>query len=38
MIELALSTGWSLAELRALDEFELATVVDVLAERSRRRG
>jgi hypothetical protein len=38
MIELAVVTGWSLAELQALDDYELATVVDVLEERSRRRG
>ena len=33
MIELALATGWELERLEALDEAELATVVDVLERR-----
>jgi hypothetical protein len=36
MIGLAVATGWTLAELRELDDRELATVVDVLEERSQR--
>lgn len=38
MIELAIATGWSPRELRALDDVDLATVVDVLEARSRRRA
>lgn len=39
MIELAVATGWAPAELQALDDDQLATLVDVLQERgSRRRG
>jgi hypothetical protein len=37
MIELAIASGMSLAELRELDDDELATVVDVIAARGRRR-
>jgi len=36
MIELALATGWTPTELRALDELELATLIDVLEHRGRR--
>lgn len=38
MIELAVATGWTLDELRRLDDAELATLVDVLSSRSSRRG
>jgi hypothetical protein len=40
MIELAVVTGWSLEELEALDDVELATFVAVVAERhgGRRRA
>jgi len=38
MIELAVATGWTLAEVRELDDDELATLIDVLASRSSRRG
>jgi hypothetical protein len=39
MIELALASGRPLAELRELDEVELATFVDVLRARAAvRRG
>jgi|KBSMisStaDraftv2_1062788.scaffolds.fasta_scaffold33557_3 hypothetical protein len=38
MIELAVATGWTLSELRELDDAELATLVDVLGSRGRRRG
>jgi hypothetical protein len=38
MIELAVVTGWSLDAIAALDDVELATFVDVVAERGRRRG
>jgi hypothetical protein len=37
MIELAVATGWTLDELRRLDDEELATLVDVLDARGRRR-
>ena len=33
MIELAVALGWTLAEVRALDDAELATLVDVLEAR-----
>lgn len=36
-VELAVALGWTLADVVALDDHELATVVDVLEER-RRRG
>ena len=36
MIELAVATGRPLAELLELDDRDLATMVDVLARRSRR--
>ena len=36
MVELAVATGRPLAELRELDDVELATVVDVLEQRARR--
>ena len=35
MIELAIATGRPLAELFELDDDELATFVDVIAERAR---
>lgn len=39
MVELAVATGWRLDALEALDDVELATFVDVLAERNGgRRG
>jgi hypothetical protein len=40
IIELAIVTGWRPAELQALDDVSLATLVDVLAERAngKRRG
>jgi hypothetical protein len=40
MIELVVLTGWRLDELEALDEEELATLVDVYLERhgGRPRG
>lgn len=38
MLELAVATGWTLAELRALDGDELATLADVVVSRSGARG
>lgn len=39
MVELAVTTGRPLAELRSLDDEELATLVDVVGELAgRRRG
>jgi len=38
VIELAVATGWAPSELRALDDDDLATVIDVLASRSSRRA
>jgi hypothetical protein len=38
MIELAIATGRPLAELYELETEELATFVDVLAEREGRHG
>lgn len=32
-IELAIATGWTLEAVRALDDRELATVLDVVQER-----
>ena len=37
MIELAIALGWSLDEVAALDDADLATVADVLAARARAR-
>ena len=37
MIELAVATGWRLADLQALDDVELATLVDVLTARGATR-
>lgn len=37
MVELAFATGWRLEELERLDDATLATLVDVLQERSSRR-
>ena len=36
MIELAVATGRPVAEIRGLSDPELATMLDVLAERGRR--
>ena len=36
MMELALALGWTLDEVRELDETQLATLVDVLQERHGR--
>ena len=33
MIELALTLGWRLSDLDALEDVELATIVDVLGNR-----
>ena len=38
MIELAVATGWTLEELRRLDDGELSTLVDVLGSKNGRRG
>ena len=37
-LELALALGWSLEAVRELDDRELATLVSILEERSRRRA
>jgi len=37
-LELALALGWSLEAIEALDDRELATLVDLLNERAARRG
>jgi hypothetical protein len=38
MIELAVATGWPPSELDRLDDEELATLVEVLGKRSKRRA
>jgi hypothetical protein len=38
MIELAIVLGWRLDDVEALDDVQLATLVDVLQERETRRG
>jgi hypothetical protein len=38
MIELAVAIGWPVGDLLALDDAELATVVDVVAQRGARHG
>ncbi len=37
MTELSLVLGWSLDEVKALDDRELSTLLDVLDERQRAR-